>query len=143
MECFHLGTVQLYVVCLCVCLSASMPVWLPACLSVCLFVCLSACLSVSLWLQVSKQIPYLMIVFIVYKHSWHFLYYCRFNRRMCFELCSADEIQTQIPGGCVGVVWLDRGGGGSVVGGPTCCLEWRGSLSGRTIDIGTLFHTFI
>ena len=54
---------------------------------------------------------------------------------MCFELCSADEIRTQIAGGCVGVVWLDRGEGGS--------LEWRGSLSGRTIDIGTLFHTFI
>ena len=120
MECFHLGTVQLYVVCLCVCvclpacLSGCLSVCLPACLSlfVCLSVCLPACLSVSLWLQVSKQIPYLMIVFTVYKHSWHFLYYCRFIRKMCFELCSADEIRTQIPGGCVDVVWLDQEGRG-------------------------------
>ena len=91
----------------CVCLSVCLPDCLSACVSVCLPV-------VSLWIQVSKQIPYFRIV-IVYKHPRHILYYCRFNRRMCFELCSADEIRTQIPGGCVDVVWLDRGRGGGGV----------------------------
>ena len=47
---------------------------------------------------------------------------------MCFELCSADEIRRQIPGGCVDVVWLDRSGGGAA-----WWVDQRAARSGTTV----------
>ena len=59
---------------------------------------------------------------------------------MCFELCSADEIRTQILGGCVGVVCGWTGG----EGGAAWWVDQRAALSGVAVLVaGPIFHFYL